>query len=43
MNILIAADYATPKSGNFVASVLELGIHLRENNDNVVQLVKKLY
>ena len=25
MNVLIIADYRTPKSGNFIASLLDLG------------------
>ena len=36
MNIMIAADYATPKSGNFIASILTLGRRLREKGDHVV-------
>ena len=32
MNILIAADYATPASGNFIASVFELGKALEKDN-----------
>lgn len=36
MNILIAADYATPASGNFIASCMELGRALKENNDSMV-------
>ena len=32
MNILIAADYATPASGNFIASVFELGKSLEKDN-----------
>ena len=36
MNIMIAADYATPKSGNFIASILALGRRLRESGDYVV-------
>lgn len=35
MNVLIAADYATPASGNFVASCLELGRALRKNGDQL--------
>lgn len=35
MNILIAADYATPASGNFIASCLELGRALKQRNDNL--------
>lgn len=36
MNILIAADYATPASGNFVASCLELGKALKQRNDSLI-------
>ena len=32
MNILIAADYSTPASGNFIASVFELGKSLEKDN-----------
>lgn len=35
MNILITADYATPASGNFVASCVELGRVLRKNGDEI--------
>ncbi len=35
MNILIAADYATPASGNFIASCVELGRTLIKNGDNL--------
>lgn len=35
MNIMIAADYATPKSGNFVASILAWGRKLRDNGDYI--------
>ena len=35
MNILIAADYSTPSSGNFIASLVELGRVLKKNNDNL--------
>ena len=31
MNILIAADYATPQSGNFIASCVELGRILKKS------------
>lgn len=32
MNILIAADYSTPASGNFVGSLVDLGRDLRKDN-----------
>lgn len=32
MNILIAADYATPASGNFIGSLVELGRDLKKDN-----------
>ena len=35
MNILIAADYATPTSGNFVASCVELGRSLNKTGDKI--------
>lgn len=35
MNILIAADYATPASGNFIASCVELGRVLKKTGDNL--------
>ncbi len=35
MNILIAANYATPKSGNFIASLITLARKIRENGSNV--------
>ena len=38
MNVLIAAEYATPASGNFVASVLELGIAMRQHGDQLMFL-----
>ena len=33
MNVMIAADYAAPKSGNFVASMIALGKKLKINGD----------
>ncbi len=38
MNILIMADYRTPASGNFVASLLELAERLRERGSTVLFL-----
>ena len=35
MNVLIAADYATPASGNFIASCVELGRYLKNKGDNL--------
>ena len=35
MNILIAASYKASKSGNFIPSLLELGLALRRQGDNV--------
>lgn len=32
MNVLIAADYATPASGNFIGSMMDLGIKMRKQN-----------
>lgn len=36
MNVLIMADYHTPKSGNFVASLLELANFLKKENSTVI-------
>lgn len=36
MNVMIAANYVAPKSGNFIASILALGRRLRESGDQVV-------
>lgn len=41
MNILIAADYSTPKSGNFIASILALGRRLRVSGERVVFVFPK--
>jgi len=41
MNVLIAADYCTPASGNFIGSVLELGHVLKKNNGNAVFMFPK--
>lgn len=38
MNVLILADYRTPKSGNFIASILELGLTMRKSGNKVVYL-----
>lgn len=38
MNVLIIADYRTPKSGNFAASILDLGIALRKNGSKTVYM-----
>lgn len=38
MNVLILADYRAPKSGNFAASILELGMVLREQNSTAVYM-----
>lgn len=35
MNVLIAANYAAPKSGNFIASLIALGRRLRKDGNNV--------
>lgn len=35
MNILIAADYATPASGNFIGSLIDLGRDLKKDNHNL--------
>ena len=34
MNVLIAADYRAPSSGNFIASVLELAERMRDAGNN---------
>ena len=36
MKILIAANYATPASGNFIASLLELGKKMKAEGDEIV-------
>lgn len=41
MNILIAADYATPAGGNFVASCVELGRALRKNGDGITFIFRR--
>ncbi len=35
MNVLVTANYAAPKSGNFVASLIALGRRLRKDGNNV--------
>ena len=35
MNILIAADYAAPASGNFIGSMMDLGKHLSANGSSI--------
>ena len=35
MRILIAADYPAPFSGNFIGSVLDLAVRIRERGDEV--------
>ena len=35
MNILIAADYSTPASGNFIGSLIDLGRDLKKDNHNL--------
>lgn len=41
MNVLILADYRTPKSGNFIASILDLGIAMREEGNKIVYVFPK--
>lgn len=41
MNILIAADYSAPFGGNFIGSLQDLGLKLRERGDRVVFLFPK--
>lgn len=38
MNILIAADYKAPNSGNFIASLIDLGRSIRRHGDSVIFL-----
>ena len=38
MNVLIIADYRTPKSGNFIASLLDLGTVMRKRENTVVYM-----
>lgn len=35
MNVLITANYAAPKSGNFIASLIALGRRLRRDGNTV--------
>lgn len=35
MNILIAADYATPSSGSFIGSMMELALRLKASGDGI--------
>lgn len=35
MNVLITANYAAPKSGNFIASLIALGRRLRKDGNSV--------
>lgn len=41
MNILIAADYATPASGNFIGSLVDLGRDLKKDNHNLYFIFPK--
>lgn len=41
MNILIAADYSPPQSGSFGASVLEIGLYLKEKGDCLTVILPK--
>ena len=41
MNILLAAEYSTPNSGNFIASLLELANRIREEGGNAIFLLNK--
>lgn len=41
MNLLIMAKYSTVKSGNFIASLLELGLRLREQGQSVYFMFPK--
>lgn len=43
MNILIAADYATPASGNFIASMVELGRKLKQDGSTVTFIFPENY
>lgn len=42
MNVLIIADYKAPQSGNFIASVLELGLMMRRQSNNVVYMFPEM-
>ena len=39
MNILIAADYATPASGNFIGSLVDLGRDLKKDNHKLFFII----
>lgn len=41
MNILISADYGSQTSGNFIASLIELGKYAEENGNRVVYVFPK--
>lgn len=41
MNIMITADYSAPKGGNFVASIITLGRHLRKKGNHVIFVFPK--
>ena len=41
MNVLIAASYKAPQGGNFIPSLLELSLLLREQNDDVFFIFPK--
>jgi len=41
VNILIAASYAAPQSGNFIASLIELGRVLRQRKNDVFFIFPK--
>lgn len=41
MNVLIAASYQAPQGGNFIPSVLELGLTLQKEGDNVFFIFPK--
>ena len=43
MNVLVAANYATPASGNFISSMLELGLRLIEQGDSMIFIVPSNY
>lgn len=43
MNILVAAYYTAPSSGNFIGSLMDLGLKLRENGSELFFVFPKAH
>lgn len=41
MNVLIAANYATPASGNFIGSMMDLGLEMKKNDSDLFFIFPK--